>query len=65
MFVSKLDSILAKEIGTKTDQRSHIGKIVSVQPITEPEIYDKMIKHTAEEGKLLIGVRYLQEENVF
>ena len=31
MFVSKLDSILAKEMGTKTDKRSHIGKIISGQ----------------------------------
>ena len=64
IFANKLDSILATKRGTKKAPRNHIGKIVSGQPITEPEIYDKITEHTSEHKNPQKGVRDLLVENV-
>ena len=51
MFASKLDSIQAKKRGTKKAPRNHIGKIVSGQQITEPEVYGKITELASEHNK--------------
>ena len=47
VFSNKLDSMLSSKREINKAPRKHIGKIVSGQPITEPEIYNKINEHVS------------------
>ena len=57
MFSNKLDSMLSSKREINKAPRKHIGKIVSGQPITEPEIYNKINEHVSIQDNNSKGVK--------